>query len=101
LKDFVLLLFFHEIDYLQQILIHYCLVFVGKTLLLTSTFVVFQAGLPEARNHVVTKHGMRHMRKLKMQWLGDPASVDKSVAYKDKSSIWFQKLKVLIWNFYW
>jgi len=52
-----------------------------------------KAGLPEARNHVVTKHGMRHMRKLKMQWLGDPASVDKSVAYKDKSSIWFQKLK--------
>ena len=71
------------------------------TLLLISTFVVFQAGLPEARNHVVTKHGMRHMRKLKMQWLGDPASVDKSVAYKDKSAIWFQKLKVLIWNFYW
>jgi len=52
-----------------------------------------KAGLPKARNHVVTKHGMRHMRKLKMQWLGDPASVDKSQVYKDRSSIWFQKLK--------
>merc|ERR1719285_799117 len=38
---------------------------------------------------------MRHMRKLKMQWHGDPASVDKNVAYKDKASIWFQKSKDL------
>ncbi|XP_023324966.1 uncharacterized protein LOC111698769 isoform X2 [Eurytemora carolleeae] len=50
-------------------------------------------GLPEARNHVVNVHGMRHMRRLKMGWLGEPATLDKSERYKDKSYIWEQKMK--------
>lgn len=44
------------------------------------------------RNHVVNVHGMRHMRRLKMQWLGNLA-IDKSNKYKDKSAIWNQKIK--------
>ena len=50
--------------------------------------------MPEARNHVVSVHGMRHMKRLKMQWLGEPASVDKTQKYKDKSAVWTQKVKV-------
>ena len=37
---------------------------------------------------------MRHMKRLKMQWLGEPASVDKTQKYKDKSAVWTQKVKV-------
>ena len=43
---------------------------------------------------MVNVHGMRHMRRLKMGWLGEPATVDKSERYKDKSYIWEQKMKV-------
>ena len=49
--------------------------------------------LPEARNHVASLHGMKHMRKAKMQWHGDPKSVEKNEIYKDKSTFWNQKAK--------
>ena len=49
--------------------------------------------LPEARNHVASLHGMRHMRKAKMQWHGDPKNVEKDEIYKDKSNFWNQKAK--------
>ena len=49
--------------------------------------------LPEARSHVASVHGMRHMRKAKMQWHGDPKNVEKNEIYKDKSNFWNQKAK--------
>ena len=49
--------------------------------------------LPEARSHVASVHGMRHMRKAKMQWHGDPKNVEKNEIYRDKSNFWNQKAK--------
>ena len=54
---------------------------------------VTRTGLPEARNHVASVHGMKHMRKAKMQWHGDPKNLDKEDLYKDKSVFWSQKVK--------
>ena len=54
---------------------------------------VTRTGLPEARNHVASVHGMKHMRKAKMQWHGDPKNVNKEEIYKDKSYFWNQKVK--------
>ena len=54
---------------------------------------VIGTALPEARNHVASLHGMRHMRKAKMQWHGDPKHVKKDDIYKDKSNFWNQKAK--------
>ena len=36
---------------------------------------------------------MKHMRKAKMQWHGDPKNVNKEEIYKDKSYFWNQKVK--------
>ena len=54
---------------------------------------VTRTALPEARNHVATLHGMKHMRKAKMQWHGDPKGVNKQEIYRDKSCFWSQKVK--------
>ena len=54
---------------------------------------VIGTALPEARSHVASVHGMRHMRKAKMQWHGDPKNVEKNEIYKDKSNFWNQKAK--------
>ena len=54
---------------------------------------VTRTGLPEARNHVANVHGMKHMRKAKMQWHGDPKHYNKEDLYKDKSMFWSQKVK--------
>merc|ERR1719347_508651 len=54
---------------------------------------VTRTGLPEARNHVASVHGMKHMRKAKMQWHGDPKHLDKDDLYRDKTPFWNQKLK--------
>ena len=48
------------------------------------------------RQHVVTVHGMRHMRNFKMQWYGDSANIPgKKDRYMDKSHVWNQKIKVM------
>ena len=49
--------------------------------------------LPEARNHVASLHGMKHMRKAKMQWHGDPKNINKEEMYKDKTNFWSAKAK--------
>ena len=49
--------------------------------------------LPEARNHVASLHGMKHMRKAKMQWHGDPKNINKEDMYKDKTNFWSAKAK--------
>jgi len=54
---------------------------------------VTRTGLPEARNHVATVHGMKHMRKAKMQWHGDPKHYNKEDLYRDKTIFWNQKVK--------
>jgi len=54
---------------------------------------VTRTGLPEARNHVASVHGMKHMRKAKMQWHGDPKHYNKEDLYKDKTMFWNQKVK--------
>jgi len=54
---------------------------------------VTRTGLPEARNHVATVHGMKHMRKAKMQWHGDPKHYNKEDLYRDKTVFWNQKVK--------
>jgi len=54
---------------------------------------VTRTGLPEARNHVATVHGMKHMRKAKMQWHGDPKHYNKEDLYRDKTMFWNQKVK--------
>ena len=54
---------------------------------------VIGTALPEARSHVANAHGMRHMRKAKMSWHGDPKNVEKNQIYRDKSNFWNQKAK--------
>ena len=54
---------------------------------------VTRTGLPEARNHVASVHGMKHMRKAKMQWHGDPKHYNKDDLYRDKTLFWNQKVK--------
>jgi len=54
---------------------------------------VTATGLPEARNHVATVHGMKHMRKAKMTWHGAPKHVDKTTIYKDKRDFYQAKLR--------
>eukprot|EP00092_Neocalanus_flemingeri_P003427 GFUD01003671.1.p1 GENE.GFUD01003671.1~~GFUD01003671.1.p1 ORF type:complete len:1771 (+),score=462.40 GFUD01003671.1:44-5356(+) len=54
---------------------------------------VTRTGLPEARNHVATVHGMKHMKKAKMQWHGDPKHYNKEDLYRDKTMFWNQKVK--------
>ena len=49
--------------------------------------------LPEARNHVASLHGMKHMRKAKMQWHGDPKNINKEELYRDKTNFWSAKAK--------
>ena len=36
---------------------------------------------------------MKHMRKAKMQWHGDPKNLNKEDIYRDKSVFWSQKVK--------
>ena len=54
---------------------------------------VIGTALPEARNHVASLHGMRHMRKAKMQWHGDPKNINKEEMYRDKTNFWSAKAK--------